>query len=472
MKSIRRQLTLSLLTSFGWLLLTGGVAVWFFTRLALLGDFDAALRAKALALMSQAEQGNDGVQIERPGTFFQGKNNDVAPRFYELWRTNGTVGARSESLQGADLPLHYGSLASPVYWNVELPGDQDGRAIGLQFTVKPDEDEPNRSAAQDAILVVAADRGPLNETLTTLAMVLGAAGLLTILLTIPVVQVALRRGHAPLGILARQTAAINADSLQTRFSTKSLPGELQPIAQCLNELLARLADSFERERRFSADLAHELRTPLAELRTHAEVELAWPENGGTEKNRDILAIALQMECLVTRLLELARCENGKMPLHLEPVPLAALVEEIWTSLAARVQARSLAVEWAIPAEVVISTDRALLRSILMNLLANAVEYTPPSGRVEIRWHSDRGELIVSNTVHDLSPADVPHLFERLWRKDPSRTGAEHCGLGLALSRAMARVLGHELQARFTDEKTLAISLRKTPFTEPASVHDG
>jgi signal transduction histidine kinase len=117
-------------------------------------------------------------------------------------------------------------------------------------------------------------------------------------------------------------------------------------------------------------------------------------------------------------------------------------------------------DFAVPAEVVIQTDRALFRSILTNLLANTVEYTPVQGRVEARWDSQTQALNISNTVQDLNRADLPHLFERLWRKDKSRTGGDHCGLGLALSQAFADMLELNLAARLTEEGTLVMTLSR------------
>jgi two-component system sensor histidine kinase QseC len=276
---------------------------------------------------------------------------------------------------------------------------------------------------------------------------------------VPVVNFSLRRGHAPLGRLARQAAAITADSLQTRFPVDSMPEELRPITSRLNDLLGRLEESFERERRFSADLAHELRTPLAELRSLAEVELAWPETEDAEKHRETLDIALQMEAMVTRLLEMARGENRKIPLQSETVLMAPLLDEVWQPLAGRAERKQLAFTFNVPPDAVLQTDRTLFRSILANLLANAVEYTPQNGRGEINWKMDTGELTVSNTVHDLDAADVPHLFERLWRKDKSRTGGEHCGLGLALSRTFAGLLGFDLKAEFDNGQILTLHLQ-------------
>jgi signal transduction histidine kinase len=334
-KSIRRQLTRTMLLGFGGLLMASSMAIFVCTRAALLKEFDAGLRANALTIMSQTEQGKDGIQFDLPGTFFQGSKNDVSPQFYELWQTNGLICTRSPSLQQGDLPRRFGSTAAPAYWDLELPGDRDGRAIGLKFSPKFDDEEAKHPPSREAIVVVAADCESLDQTLATLATVLVVAVVLTMGITVPLVKFSLQRGHAPLELLSQQAADITADSLQKRFPVDSMPEELQPIAARLNGLLRRLENSFERERRFSADLAHELRTPLAELRTQAEVELAWPESGETEKHRQTLDIALQMEAMVTRLLELARCENGNISLQVEEILLAPLVEEVWRPLAGK-----------------------------------------------------------------------------------------------------------------------------------------
>ena len=329
----------------------------------------------------------------------------------------------------------------------------------MRFTPKSEDENAGSVAPLEVMVVVAADRQAMNRTLDILALVLVVTGLLTLITTVPLVKFCLRRGHAPLDQLARQAAVITADSLQIRFPVDSLPQELRPIATRLNDLLGRLESSFERERRFSADLAHELRTPLAELRTLAEVELAWPDGGATEKHRETLNIALQMEAMVTRLLELARCENGMISLHLELVAIAPLVETVWQPFANKAKAKQLIIHLQVPPDAIIHTDRTLFRAILTNLFSNAVEYAPQNGQMKINWQSDVVELTVSNTVHDLNAADVPHLFERLWRKDKSRTGGDHCGLGLAVSQAFAEMLGLNLQAQFCDESTLKLTLR-------------
>jgi two-component system sensor histidine kinase QseC len=446
-----------MLCGFGLLVVLSSLAIYFLTRFALFNEFDSVLRAKAFTIMSLAEQGHDGIQVELPRTLFLGTMADENSLFFELWQTNGVVCARSESLKDTSLPLRFGSQAQPLYWNFDLPNGFPGRAIGLKFVPQMDDEDAGKMTPVEAIVTVAADRRSLDRTLDILGSVLAVSGLLTIIITVPMVDISLRRGHAPLADLARRAAAINANSLKARFPVDSLPDELRPIAGRLNDLLQRLELSFERERRFSADIAHELRTPLAELRALAEVELKWPEGETSEKHRETLNIALQMEGLVTRLLELASSEDGKFPLKVESVKIIPLVEEIWRPLAAKAKEKNLVFNFNIRSDATISTDRTLFRPILANLLSNAVEYTPRDGRGDVRWNAQAEVLTISNAVHDLTAADMPHLFERLWRKDKSRTDREHCGLGLVLCQTFAELLGLDLKATL-DNGMLTISL--------------
>lgn len=360
--------------------------------MALLSEFDSTLRAKAFTVMSLAEQGRHGIQVEMPDASFAGTAGDESSLFYELWQTNGTICVRSKLLNDFNLPFRFNTTTEPVYWNFNLPNGFPGRAIGLKFVPQAEEEDEKAITSVEAVIVVATDRRSLDRTLDILGAVLIASGLLTIIITLPMVRISLRRGHAPLDELARQAAAINADSLKARFPVDSMPEELHPIAERLNNLLQRLESSFERERRFSADIAHELRTPLAELRALAEVELAWPEGEPSEKHRETLSIALQMEAMVTRLLELARSESGKIPLAFEPVQIAPLIEEVWQPLAARAKEKHLVFNFDVTPGSIIQTDRPLLRSILANLLSNAVEYTPGGGSGEVKWKADAKEL--------------------------------------------------------------------------------
>jgi two-component system sensor histidine kinase QseC len=236
--------------------------------------------------------------------------------------------------------------------------------------------------------------------------------------------------------------------------------ELQPICARLNALLARLEESFARERRFSADLAHELRTPLAELRSLAECALMWPETRDAATDRDTLAVARQMESLVGNMLALARAEHGRLAVRREPVAMEALVQEIWRPFQARAVARGLRPEMALQGTAA-TADPVLLRSILANLFDNAVNYAPAGGTVRITGDAGPAGVTVqvANATDNLEPADLDRLFDRFWRKEAARTDGNHTGLGLPLARMFAGAMDWTLTAALEGERRLVFTLR-------------
>lgn len=461
MISIRQQLTRNLLGAVILLLVAGIGALYFAAREAATDQFDDAMSAKALAVSTLTFRTNEGVRLDFTDRFLRGFDDQKPRDFFQLWDETGREIARSESLPaGQALPRNFGKPERPAKWNFTLPNGRPGRALGFVF--KPKSAEPRRpaSAAPDLQLVVASDRDDLDDTLWSLLGSCCGWGALLIGATLWIIPRVLRRGLKPLGDLGEQSAQIHADSLATRFEVAQLPEELQPIARQLNELLGRLEQSFERERRFSADLAHELRTPLAELRTIAECALKWPETRDPSVDDDTLAIARQMEQLVAHILALARGEQGQLAVRLEPITLAPFVETVWRRFAERAQSRGLHVTLKInPVEAV--ADSALLTSILGNLCENAVDYAAPGGDLELTVSREADEvvIVVANTTHELRADDVPRLFDRFWRKEAARSGGLHLGLGLALSRNFAQAMHGSLTAELADERKIAFALR-------------
>ena len=460
MRTIRRQLTWKLLLAFALPLVLGGIAVFLSTRAALIEEFDTALHTRALAIVTVTTQKGGRVDVDVTDSFMRESDEEDAPGFFQMWRTDGTTLKSSALAPASVLPSRFGTLDRPKFWNLTLPSGAAGRAIGFKFTPKISRKEPPSSAPGEIILVVASDRRELNETLATLAFALLGCGAGLLALIVAVVPRLLRRELAPLDALAEQASHINADSLAMRFPTRSLPGELMPISTRLNDLLARLEQSFERERRFSADLAHELRTPIAELRALAEVALKWPEGREATTDRETLAIAVQMQGVVTRLLALLRSEHEQLPVVTEPVRLAPLIESVWRPFAERAAGKQLKVTRAVPDEAEVETDPVLFRSILTNLVDNAVEYTPSGGtvRIETAVGTTQFTLRVTNTCGDLTPQDVSHFSERFWRKDGARSDPEHSGLGLSLVKAFSERLGLQLEARLVDSSTVSITV--------------
>ena len=472
MSTIRRRLTLHLLLVWVVLLAIGGGVAYSVTRTALTRQFDDALHAKATALAGHIEQNNSHVELELSSQFAGDFDTDGAA-FFQISGTDGRVLLRSRSLRDEVIPLHEVGSNAPSRWNLKLNSELAVRAIAMPFQPRrahefreADEDQPlerrrarnpvERAASPELVAVVAVDRRNLDNSLSTLAIVLAGSGLLVLTLTAVSVPLLLRLEMAPLDRLTDQTQRITAESLSVRFPTDGLPGELTPIATRLNGLLERLQVSFERERRFSDDLAHELRTPIAEIRSLAELALKWPDGRSAETDRDVLHVALQMEKMVSRLLLIARSDAGQTGLVADRVELAPLVSGVCESYQARTKDRRLAVEVRIPSKLQIESDAVALRSIVANLFENAVEYSPVKSVLQIRCELENGKfaLSVTNPVENLEPADVPYLFERFWRKDTARTGGEHAGLGLSLAQALATTIGFSLVAKLTNDRML------------------
>lgn len=267
-----------------------------------------------------------------------------------------------------------------------------------------------------------------------------------------------RRGLRPLHRIARKTGELGPEDLAYRFPMDDLPAELRPICTRLNDLFERLQAAFERERRFSANVAHELRTPITVLRTLCEV---WLEYGEDEEGRedarkilrDTLEIAGQMEHLVTALLALVRSESGQCEVKLEEVDLAGSIREAWASFEQSARGKDLSCSFNLPQTLPVETDRELISAILTNLFSNAVAYAPDRGSVRCLLQSRDGgfRLDVENSTADLEIDDLYHLTEPFWRKDSARTDGRHAGLGLSLVGAYASLLSLTVKYEFTGE---------------------
>ncbi len=218
--------------------------------------------------------------------------------------------------------------------------------------------------------------------------------------------------------------------------------ELGYLAQTFNAMIARLQRSFDEVRRFTADAAHELRTPLAAMRTEAEVALRSPRSPDRDSRvlENLLEEIERLSRLVSHLLFLCREETGVGVSQLRPLRLDTLVSEVaeHMDVAARDKGIELLVEFAKLVEVNGEADR--LRQLFFNLLDNAIKYTPAPGRVTVQGETSNGHarVTVSDTGIGIPDEHLPHVFERFYRVDPSRSPetAGH-GLGLAICRSIA-----------------------------------
>jgi len=289
-----------------------------------------------------------------------------------------------------------------------------------------------REYALDAVLIV--------------PLIIGAAGIAAFLF--------LGKTQRQLNEITTEVAAItDGRSLHRRLALSEETTDFADLMTTLNAMISRLETSFAGLRRFTADASHELKTPLAVLR--ADVERAMMETSSANERMIALEEALQevrrMSDLVESLLTLARADEGRFDLHREPVELQPLVQEVYETALILGEAQGVTVNLPFTADVVVMADRTRLRQLFLNLVTNAIKYTPAGGKVElgVGRHPDTVTFAVRDTGIGISAADFPHIFERFWRADRVRSRMSErggFGLGLAISQWIAQAHGGTLTA--------------------------
>ncbi len=466
MKSLRARLTFALIAAGAMLIIALCATAFLRGRALLTAQFDDGLRARSAALISQLRWNARGkADFDYKGEFMPEFEHRDGGFYFALWlEKSGRLIEHSHSLDGATLPRFTGTGGQAEFREFAMPDGAPVRAIGVRAPFQPDEDSDDEkhetiaSAQPGAVVVIAGNTFALAARLRALAIELAAAGALGLVLIALLVRATLRRGLAPLAQISDLAARLDAEHLDARFPHTGLPAELAPIAARLNDLVARLQDAFARERRFSADVAHELRTPIAELHTLAEVgQGIAPADAETAAFfRDAGAIARRMDGTVSALILLARCESGHQPARRGPVDAGELLATLCAAAEPAARARGIALENGVPRDWQCESDHDLLARLFRILLGNAVEYTGSPGLIALR--ATEHEITITNSPVALTHNDVPHLFERFWRKDSARSSDAHAGLGLALAAEIARLLDLRLTPELDGDK-LAIHIR-------------
>jgi heavy metal sensor kinase len=258
-----------------------------------------------------------------------------------------------------------------------------------------------------------------------------------------------RRSLAPLSRLAERSQRITADELHERLPVEGASLELDQLTAAFNATLARLEASFAQLKRFTADVSHELRTPLTALRTVGEVALQRSHDavGYREVIGSMLEEVDRLTRLTDELLTLARADAGEAKLREDAVDLAELTREVagHLSVLAEDKEQALAVD---AASVGVRGDRTVLRQALVNLVVNAVKYSPPRTRIRITAgrRADLAVLEVSDEGPGIAPEHRERLFERFYRVDKSRSRElGGTGLGLALVKWSAEAHGGRVE---------------------------
>ena len=244
----------------------------------------------------------------------------------------------------------------------------------------------------------------------------------------------------PVTKMANRAEQINSERLNERLPVESAGDELGHLATVFNSMLSRIEQSFEQLRRFTADASHELRTPLAAIRSVGEVRL---QDGATpEEYRDTIGSMLEevnrLTSIVEKLLTLSRADAGQIQMQVSVFPLKALVREAASLLEVLIEDKRLTFQLTGDENIGVEADRLYVRQAVVNILHNAVKFTPVGGTIDARvvcHGSSQAELSVHDTGPGIPACHAAKIFDRFYRVDESRTGAEvGGGLGLSISK--------------------------------------
>jgi signal transduction histidine kinase len=376
-------------------------------------------------------------------------------------------------------------VADSGFHDLELADDRDGRCVILTFMPLIQDKDPDappeelteqekeefyfQGEVAPLRMIMARERESLDKQLAQSSQILFIGMGSVWLMMIIFLSLLIRRNLSPLSLLAKEVKLIGSESLDHRIGSKGLEiEELSPIINQINNLLARIESAFRREKQFSAHVAHELRTPVAELRSLAAVSQRFIGNSNKLRPllEDLESLGSQMQEMIISLLSLARSENETSDLKQLAVEfpswLIALEAEFDESCRG-------SLEWQDSATLIVYTDPAALRMLFRNLVCNAVQHGIREESIKISWRAERNTvtLQVSNSAPVLAKDDLDKLTNRFWRGDSSRKEDGHLGLGLSICRALAAKLQLQLELELSDEQEFKASIKGLKLDEPA-----
>ncbi|MGJ8679166.1 ATP-binding protein [Paraglaciecola sp.] len=462
MKSIRIQLLLWLVPSFVIIAILAGASLYLSEKRRLDTNIDNELNklARTVKLVNKMPTPRFAGPIGKSGNIAANTKlilGDESNEFFlQSWNEKGETLSKSSSLNELQIIRSLKQGNDEISYNGELTSGEAIRVLSFSLRKGPRVGVINVS--------VAISIKGIYQELTRFAIRLIIGGIFFCFLLSVILVYTIRKTLKPIQNLSEQVSNVEAGSLHNRLIETDIPTEINPLVNRLNQLLERLELSFARERQFNSDLAHELRTPLAAIRTTSEVALKWPEQASIDDYRYIAESSAQLQQTIDSLLSLVRIENTGAEKLSENVDVSLIIDECLSLQSVRIKERNLRISKSIYNPSCLQSDPRLLRIIISNLINNAVEYSPADTEVmlncEATSNSEKNTAILTviNSAPDLNEEDLVAMFDRLWRKDASRTGTKHTGLGLSIAHTAAKALSLELTAELQDKQILKMSL--------------
>jgi heavy metal sensor kinase len=419
--SIRVRLTLWYAAALSVLLLGFALGVYFFVQRSLTRQLERLLDEQFKAVETGLQEQEEADDLEELGqrrsvAFFEVKTGDQLVYCTPGWSRAGFDHALALARQ------------RPV-WSAAAA---DGQPYRLRSQNVPGNGQSYR-------LTVAVSAQTLHRTLRTLAAILLIGLTLAVGVALLGAYFLAGRVLAPIQAITAKAREITAERLSERLPVRNADDELGRLATVVNDLLARLDDSFQRLRRFTADASHELRTPLTAIRSVGEVALQEPREPAAY--RDALGSILEetghLSQLLDDLLTLTRADADRVALAGERISLATLAREVVDIVRVLAEDKGQVLRMTLDEAVQVDADPRALRQAALNLLDNAIKYTPTGGeiRIAVRENADGAAVLeVADNGPGISAEHHARIFERFYRVDPSRSVQHGVGLGLSIAQ--------------------------------------
>ncbi|MEA2435436.1 MAG: two-component system, OmpR family, sensor kinase [Actinomycetota bacterium] len=433
---IRSRLTLLFAILVALVLLGAGAFVHIRFRQDLRNAVDSGLRSRAQTMLAEIDDaglsfGDEGNLIEADAAFAQIVGSDG-----QLFESSAALKHRL-LVPSATLAR----LRGPTYFDVTL--SPSGEAAPARVLAAP--------SGSGYVVIVGASLEEQNEAAARLAtaLLVGGAGALAITALIGWLVTGAALG--PVERMRAEAAGISGDEFGRRLDVPNTGDELARLADTLNDMLGRLEQAIEHERRFVDDASHELRTPLGILKT--ELELALRKARTPEELEAALRSAAEesdrLNSLAEDLLVLARSDRGKLPVHREDTDLQELINDVVARFQVAAEDRGVSIDPGGAPYVRADIDPARLRQALGNLVDNSIRHSPPGSLVTIATKSDEAglRLEVADQGPGFSAEFLPRAFDAFARSDAGRTRSDGgAGLGLTIVKAVAEAHGGSVVA--------------------------
>lgn len=444
--SIRTRLTIWYTGVLALSILIFGLVLYSSLNRILISGLDERLRVQAQDVINRIQSENDPVTVMLSGRARLPSIDVFGSQYYiQIVQADGRPVQLSENLQGQVLPVP-----------PELAADTlAGRA--LAFTVDPGQGVRLRVASLPLVLArrqvgavqVAASLADIDAALAVVRRALLFGGPVALLLAGLGGAILARAALRPIQDITETAQRIaQAQDLSQRVPV-AVPGdELGRLTSTINGMLARLESLFEAQQRLVADVSHELRTPLTTIQGNLDLLRRGAIEDRQMRDDALRAIGnetARMRKMVNDLLLLAQADAG-LKLRLEPLELDTLLLDVYRQ--AQVMAQGVTVRLGAEDQAVVLGDSDRLRQLLLNLVDNALKYTPAGGEVTLSMHRSNGwvQVAVSDTGIGIAAEDLPHIFERYYRADHSRARSGGSGLGLAIAQWIAQAHNGRLEA--------------------------